>query len=126
MKIELYLKNINQEMIDAGRRVRGRGEAEWVVSWPKSCCILDFSMAPHDILSDPPMRGLMMRKDDEGGMFWDPKTGAVYKVDEEAYHTMLELDRGFSEREVARRMRISPRKVRGLTDQLRRIKARRS
>jgi hypothetical protein len=55
-------------------------------------------------------------------MFWDPKSGAVYKVDEEAYHAMCELDSGFSELEVARRMKISLRKIRSLTNQLRRIK----
>ncbi len=37
MKVQLYLKNINQEMIDTGRVPKAG--SEWVVSWPKECCI---------------------------------------------------------------------------------------
>ena len=122
MKVELYLKNINQEMIDAGRKVRSRDEASWVVSWPKSCCVLDFSIVrPDELVGQPPTQGLMLRSEPGGGMFWNPRTGAVYKVDEEAYHAMLELDRGYSDLEVARRMKVSKRKVTALVDKLKRI-----
>jgi hypothetical protein len=121
MKIELYLKQINQEMIDAGRVARPG--AEWTVSWPKECCVLDFSLAPHEDLVQPARPGFMLRKEDEGGMFWDPRTGAVYKVDEEAYHALLDLDRGFSELDVARRLKVPAKEVNALTRQLARIRA---
>lgn len=112
MKIKLYLKKINQEMIDSGRITKPREKESWVVSWPKSCCILDFGMVrPGSLVETPVTNGLMLREEKEGGMFWDPKTGAVYKVDEEAYHTMLEIDRGYSAREIAKRMKISEKKV---------------
>lgn len=127
MKVELYLKSINQEMIDAGRKARGRGDASWVVSWPKSCCVLDFSITrPDELVSTPVTNGLIMRSEPDGGMFWDPKTGSVYKVDEEAYHAMLELDQGFSERIVARRIGASAKKVVALVEQLKRIRGRRT
>lgn len=122
MKVELYLRNINQEMIDAGRKARGRADRAWVVSWPKSCCVLDVSLAP----PDDSLRGLILRSEPGGGMFWDPPSGSVYKVDEEAYHAMLELDRGFSEPEVARRMNVSLRKMKALTNKLRRIRGART
>jgi hypothetical protein len=127
MKVELYLKSINQEMIDAGRRATGRGDLSWMVSWPKSCCVLDFSLTrPDELVSTPVTDGLIMRSEPGGGMFWDPKSGSVYKVDEEAYHAMLELDNGFNERSVARRMGISAKKVVALTEQLKRIRGRRA
>ena len=128
MKVDLYLKNINQEMIDSyrgGRRRLGRaGDDSWVVSWPKSCCILDFSLTrPIDKVSKSPVSGFMLRGEGEGngGMFWNPRSGSVYKVDDEAYHTMLELDSGLSELQVARRMNISKRKVTSLVTRLRLI-----
>ncbi len=125
MKVELFLKNINQEMIDAGRNVRRRGEASWVVSWPDSCCVLDFSLVHRlERIGYPVTHGFMLRAEKEGGMFWDARTGAVYRADEEAYHAMLELDRGYSELHVARRMNVSMRKVASLTRQLKRIKQR--
>ncbi len=127
MKIDLYLKSINQEMIDAGRKARGRGDLSWVVSWPKSCCVLDFSLVPpEELVGQPVTRGLMLRSEPDGGMFWNPRTGSVYKVDEEAYHAILEIDRGFGELEVARRMGVSIRKVKNLTDKLRRISGKRA
>ena len=122
MKVKLYLKNINQEMIDAGRKKKAGKDLAWVVSWPKECCVLDFSLVkPEDLVSTP---GFMLRKEKEGGMFWDPRSGSVYKVDEEAYHAMLELDQGFSELHVARRMKVYTKKIAALTKKLRSIKNR--
>jgi len=120
MKVELFLKNINQEMIDAGKKKKGVKGDGWVVSWPKECCILDFGLVkPVDLVSTP---GFMLRSEKEGGMFWDPQSGSVYKVDEEGYHAMLELDKGFSEAEVARRMKVSTKKIAALTRKLRSIR----
>lgn len=120
MKVDLYLKKINQEMIDSGRF--SRGGVEWVVSWPKECCVLDFSLGPPDELVTQPARyGLVLREEKEGGMFWDPRTGSVYRVDEEAYHALLDLTQGLSEREVARRMKVPVKKVAALNRQIRRI-----
>jgi hypothetical protein len=110
MKVELYLKNINQEMIDAGRISSAKltgAERAWTVSWPKSCCVLDFSMPSMGEEVINPVRGFIMRAEKEGGMMWEPKTGAVYKLDEEAYHTLLDLDQGFSKHEVAKRVGVT-------------------
>jgi len=119
MEIKLYLKNINQEMIDAGRTVSKKALAasddkSWVVSWPKSCCVLDFSLIdPHSRLINP-VQGFVMRSEKDGGMMWDPRTGSVYKLDEEAYHALLDLDQGYSEREVAKRMGVTLKSVSSL------------
>ena len=111
MKIELFLRKINQDRITTvkpqirpvgevaklppGRivkpQIRPVGEVklptEWIVSWPKSCCIIDFSRVPHK--KDP---GYLLRAEVDGAMLWDPSTSAVYKLDEEAYHTLIEID----------------------------------
>ena len=126
MKIKLFLKNINQEMIDAGRKVSAKklkkaGIDSWVVSWPKSCCVLDFSIVnPRDRIINP-LRGFVLRAEKDGGMMWDPRAGSVYKLDEEAYHTLLELDRGYSMREVANRMNIPLKSVKSLTNKILRV-----
>ena len=120
MKLELYLKNINQEMIDAGRGVKAGPGLDWVVSWPKECYILDFGMLDKDP-GDRAERGFLLRQEKEGGMFWDPSTGSVYKMDEEAYHTMIELDRGLTEKEAARRMKIPIARVKSLVKKLNEI-----
>lgn len=118
MDIQLYLRSINQEMIDAGRNA-APGSLEWVVSWPKECCIINFSRAPlEQEVVLPVTRGFMMRNEPDGGMLWDPNTGAVYKADEEAYHALLDLDQGFSEREVARRLKTTERAIKELIRKL--------
>lgn len=125
MKIKLYLKNINQEMIDAGRKIIGNrigSDTSWVVSWPKSCCVLDFAIPiPGEEIINP-LRGYVMRAEKEGGMMWDPKSGSVYKLDEEAYHALLELDQGFSSVEVAKRIGVSPESINSLTKTISRLK----
>lgn len=102
MKIELYLEKINQEMIQVGPG--SRADCTTYVSWTKSCCILDFKLATQKSgFTDP---GYLMRKEEFGGLLWSPRTGAVYQLDEEAYHTLLELEHGLNEELVARRMRV--------------------
>lgn len=111
MNIELFLNKINQEMIRTGPAspdiVAG---CDFYVSWTKECCILDFKM-PSKNVGDPAYREHLLRKEDVGGMLWSPKSGAVYKLDEEAYHTLLELDHGLNHELVARKMKTSVREV---------------
>ena len=71
----------------------------------------------------PTRKGLVLRKETEGGIFWDPNSGAVYSVDEEAYNAILELDRGVTEREVARRIGADLESVRELVHTMQRIRA---
>jgi hypothetical protein len=120
MEIKLYLKKINQEMIKAKKdtdiAVSG---CDVYVSWTKSCCILDFSYQnPKDLVITPSNLGLMMRKEEVGGLVWNAKTGSVYQVDEEAYLTILGLEDGFSEREIAKKMRLPLKTVQTFTDRL--------
>lgn len=121
MEIKLYLKKINQEMIDTGRKLSPDkiAKCDFYVSWEKSCCILDFFIQnPDELVSFPLRQGLIMRKEDVGGLIWDARTGAVYQVDEEAYHTIIELDHGLNELEVARRMQVPLSRVKSLRSQL--------
>ncbi len=108
MKVDLYLKKINQEMIKTGTvRVAG---CDFYASWTKSCCILDFKKPSR---MDP---GYLIRKEDVGGLIWSPKTGAVYKLDEEAYHTLLELDHGLNDATVASRVGVKEAQVKKLRE----------
>lgn len=120
LKIDLFLDQINQEMI---RTVGLQAGCDLYASWKKSCCILDFFRvrSEEEIINPPLTRGLLFRKEPEGGMMWDPKSGAVYKLSEDAYHALVDLDHGLSEVEVARRNDLSVADVRGLGRRLERI-----
>ena len=122
MKVELFLKKINQEMINVGKeRISG---CDFYVSWTKECCILDFKIPSKrkEEVAGPISRGLMIRKEDVGGMLWDAKTGAVYKLDEEAYHTILELEHGFREEVIAKRVGVNVKEVYNLMKILKKFK----
>ncbi len=120
MKVELFLDKINQEMI---RTVGQAAGCDFYVSWTKSCCVLDFSLARpgDDAVLPADFKGLLLRKEPEGAMMWDPRTGAVYKLSESAYHALIDLDSGLSELETARRHRVSLKEVKGLTRSLEKI-----
>jgi hypothetical protein len=120
MKVELFLKKINQEMINTGKK-RAAG-CDIYASWTKSCCVLDFCKNDSDKVVLPADRGLLIRKEDAGGMMWNSRTGAVYKLDEEAYHAMLELEHGFSEKIVAKRLNLPVKKVGTLMKTLKKFK----
>lgn len=120
MKVELFLDKINQEMI---RTVGSAAGCDLYASWTKSCCILDFSLSrPEDQVVLPAnLKGLLLRKEPEGAMMWDPRTGAVYKLSESAYHALIDLDSGLSELETARRHNVSLKELKGLTRSLEKI-----
>jgi len=121
MEVKLFLRNINQDHI--GKALPDSGWDGNV--WKVSCCVVapvgfvDFGVSD----PNPASRGLLLRKETEGGIFWEPNSGAVYSVDEEAYHAILELDHGVSEREVARRLGVSRESVQALVNKLRRVRS---
>lgn len=125
MEIKLYLRKINQEMIDSGRRKgpisRETGKCDIYGSWTKQCCILDFKEPSPGEEVELPRRGWFMRKEEVGGLIWDPRTSAVYQLDEEAFQTLLELDHGLNELQIARRMQLPVRKVKGFVGELRKL-----
>lgn len=120
MKVELFLKKINQEMLNF-LKAPARG-CDFYVQWTKECCILDFCVVgDKGELTNLSRKGFMLRKEDDGGMIWDTRTGAVYKMDEEAYHTLLELENGVSKREAAKRVGVSIKSINNLITILKRI-----
>lgn len=127
MKIELYLKNINQEMI--GRRLKRPGRG-WQVSWPKSCCVWPspgLALVPgfpaRVPTSTQPSNGFFLRHERDGGMFWDPATTAVYKVDDEAYMAMLAFEHGCSDTQIASTLKVPLASVRSFVKQLKKLTA---
>ncbi|TAN60640.1 hypothetical protein EPN18_08150 [bacterium] len=120
MKVELFLKKINQEMINVGKaRLAG---CDFYVSWTKECCVLNFFRRDRDIAVRPADKGLMIRKEAEGGMMWDARTGAVYKLDEEAYHALLEMEHGLRDETVANRVGVPVKEVTKLMKTLKKFK----
>lgn len=117
-KISLFLKKINQEMI---RDFGSAAGCDFYVSWTKSCCILDFSLVPPEDLVSRPTKGSLIRKEPEGGMMWNQRTGAVYKLNETAYHAAIDIESGLSDIEVARRNQLPLKSVQVLFTKLRKL-----
>lgn len=118
MKLELFAKKINQEMIRTG--AGARAGCDYYASWTKSCCILDFGKLRDR--GDRVKPGLMMRREDAGGLVWNPRTGAVYKADERAYHALLDIEAGLRDELVAQRNGVTAAQVKSLHAQLSRFK----
>jgi hypothetical protein len=114
MKFELFLNEITQEMIDARRISTPAGDGWSGNVWSKECCILNFMHQRGQEVVLPARGDLLMRAEPGGGLVWSPATNAVYKVDDEAYRVMRDLDSGYSEREVAKRNKVTLRAVKGL------------
>ncbi|MFX0195899.1 MAG: hypothetical protein ACFFCW_07240 [Candidatus Hodarchaeota archaeon] len=102
MKIELYLRNINQDMIDDRQMRMGRDWRVVVPIWKVSFLGTPFEKKGQKYL---------LRAEKEGGMLFDPKTSAVYKLDEEAYHTLIEMGHFEDSRRIAERLNIDKEKV---------------
>ena len=114
MRFQLFLKEITQEMIDAGRIATGGGDWSGNV-WSKSCCIINFmKRTGKDAVVLPEQGDLLLRSEPDGGLVWSPTTNAVYKLDNEAYRVMRDLDSGYTEREAAKRNSVTLRAVKGL------------
>jgi hypothetical protein len=114
----LYLRKINQEKI---RFTGSAGKCDLYASWSKSCCILDFKkVRPGDRVSRP-LEGLLLRSEPSGGMIWNPRSGAVYKLNEAAYHAVLDVEYGLSELEVARRNNLTPNVTQSFFRKLKKI-----
>ncbi len=81
MKVELFLKNINQDTIDTRKLDRA---GDWRVVVP----IWRVKFMPPDLEKG---QKYLIREEKEGGMLYDQKTSAIYKLDEEAYHILLAM-----------------------------------
>lgn len=122
MEVKLFLRNINQDHIGG----KAFSDVGWDGNvWRVDCCVVApiGVQDPLEKIINPIRKGLVLRKETEGGIFWDPNSGAVYSVDEEAYHAILELDRGVSEREVARRLGVDLESIRKLEHTMHRIRS---
>lgn len=113
--VKLYLDKINQEMLSD---VTGRAKCDIYVKWKKSCCVLDFFRVRPDDLVSTPTRGFLMREEKKGGMMWNTRTGAVYTLNEPAYHALMDLEDGLSKVEVAKRNSLTPKQVKSLVKKL--------
>lgn len=116
MKIQLYLDRINQEMINIGPD-RSVG-CDIYVRWTKQCCILNFGRIRREPGEE---NGLMLRKEETGGLLWDARSGAVYSLDEEAYNALLGLENGYRPTIVAKQIGVTTKKMNALIVQLKEL-----
>ncbi len=139
MKMELFLQHINQEMIDVKSNKKviqdlidlkdlkdkipdgivgdGSGWSVWA-NWSVSCCVADFSKSIPQLEHFDPAPSIMIRKEREGGLIWNKRNQKVFKVDEEAYHVILELDAGVCPKKIAAKHKIDEMEVMRLGTQL--------
>jgi len=132
MKIELYLANIDQDFIKIAKSVAKAPKPPKPLppcvyaSWKKSCCVANCVTArekhPHiPIVAKRPIPCLFMRAEPDGGLIWDSKTGAVYKVDQEAYEALGLLDNGVPPRNVAKSLGLPFSRVNTFVAKIRKL-----
>lgn len=123
MEAELYLWDLNQDKIGLDKvinpedveRVFGPGnEAAWVLCCDAFCCILDFSNRIDRLeeVSFADMRRKarfrwQMRQEKYGGLLWNPHTGHVFKLDQEAFEILRELEEGVGLETVEEKFNVS-------------------
>jgi len=117
-RVSLYLRDINQEQI----RFRGSAAGcDIYGSWTKSCCILDFKkLRPGEKVINP-LKGMLLRAEGTGGMMWNPNTGSVHKLNDSAYHAVLDIEAGRSVTDVAARNSLTHDAVKDLVTKLKKI-----
>ena len=115
MEIKLILKHITQERFPATVADDWSGNV-----WSVPCCVINLGSLTRkdEVVLPAAYQGFILRAESEGGIFWDPLTNGVYRADQEAYNAMIELDRGLSPGEVARRLGIKADSVNKLVAQL--------
>ncbi|MFX0211761.1 MAG: hypothetical protein ACFFDT_37640 [Candidatus Hodarchaeota archaeon] len=112
MKIELFLRNINQDKID-DRRILMKDWRVVIPIWKVSFLETPFEKKGQKYL---------LREEKEGAMLFDPKTSAVYKLDEEAYHILIEMGHYEDSGKIAERLNIDKEKVEQLKKELGELK----
>ena len=101
MKAKLYLSSLHQDLIDQVRTekqfARLGDEQAWTLCCDGFCCILDFSkyQNPADLVSrKQDSMSWYIRKEDFGGLLWNPRTNRVFELDQEAYDVLMTLQEG--------------------------------
>ena len=101
MKSKVYLSSLHQDLIDRVRtekQFKSLGGAEaWTLCCDGFCCILDFSkfQNPADLVTKKrDSLSWYIRKEDFGGLLWNPHTNRVFELDEEAYEVLMTLQEG--------------------------------
>jgi hypothetical protein len=112
LKIELYLRNINQDTID--NPPKGK-PGDWRVVVP--IWKVNFAIP----LAGKRELRYLIREEKEGGMLFDQKTSAVYKLDEEAYHTLIEMEHFKDPEKLAHKLNIEKEKVEELKNRLKEL-----
>jgi hypothetical protein len=134
MKIELFLETIDQEEIRVEKYAPepptpvppGGPPCKLYVSWKKQCCVLNCVRTTErrghkPIVSARKTSVIFMRKEIDGGLIWDSKSGAVYKVDVEAYQALNDLDAGLPPKKVVKCMGLTSSKFNKFLDEVRKL-----
>ena len=125
MKAKLYLSSLHQDLIDKVRTekqfARLGDEQAWTLCCDGFCCILDFSkyQNPADLVSrkQEPM-SWYIRREDFGGLLWNPSTNRVFELDQEAFDVLMTLQEGTGMGRVAKKHGIQDAEVHKLMAQI--------
>jgi hypothetical protein len=125
MKANLYLSSLHQDLIDQVRTEqefkRVGGGVAWTLCCDGFCCVLDFSkfQDPTDLVSAKrdPLRWYI-RKEDFGGLLWNPDTNRVFELDDQAYNVLMTLQEGTGLKRALKTHRIQVNELHALLAQV--------
>jgi hypothetical protein len=82
---------------------------------------LDFKkLRPGEEVTNP-LNGMLLRAEGVGGMLRNPNTGSVYRLNDSAYHAVLDIESGRSAADVAARNNLTPDAIQALITKLKQI-----
>lgn len=118
MKVELFLRDINQDIIKKPKELRRVGVNPEEIQWTKECCIGNCcifksnSYRPDDVRPGDFNKGLILRKERFGGLLWDSTTGKVFKLDSEAYNLFKDIEKSESIDSILEKHKLNKTKLR--------------
>lgn len=124
MKASVYLSSLHQDLIDNIRteeEFSKIGNAAWTLCCDGFCCILDFSKFtdPRDLVAnDPKPMSWYIRREEFGGLLWNPDTNRVFELDKEACDLLLTLQEGTGLERAAKKYGVTAAQVHSLMAQI--------
>ncbi len=114
MRAKLYLSSLHQDLIDGVQTAeefkRLGDDQAWTLCCDGFCCILDFSkfQNPQDLVAKrQATQGWYIRKEEFGGLLWNPDTNRVFELDSEAFKVLMTLQEGTGTEKAVREHGVS-------------------
>jgi len=103
MKVELFLESIHQEYADPNKRKKLNGAqwhykwgGDWAGDWVYRSGVLNCNFNRKELKGINRVLTFKLRKENFGGLIYDPVSSAVFRADKEAFEAIQLLKQNIS------------------------------